>query len=93
MHMETSKSALEQLLKREILEINFNKKDGTPRTMICSLKHEFLPKKEISSDEPLKTKKENPNVVSVWDLEKDNFRSFRLDSVNTFQIISEGYEF
>ena len=86
----TTKATLEKLLKQEILEVNFNKKDGSNRTMLCSLKSEFLPKKEIT--EIKKSKKEHNNVLSVWDLEKDSFRSFRIDSITNYQIVSEGHE-
>jgi hypothetical protein len=85
-----TKSALEKLLKSKIVEIKFNKKDGSNRTMLCSLKSEFLPKKEIT--EIKKSKKEHNNVLSVWDLEKDSFRSFRIDSITNYQVVSEGYE-
>ena len=85
-----TKSTLEKLLKQEILEIKFKKKDGSDRTMLCSLRKEFLPKQEIN--ETKKVKKENENALAVWDLEKDSFRSFRIDSVTNYQIVSEGHE-
>lgn len=88
-----TKSALEKLLKREIIEIQFNKKDGTKRTMLCSLKHEFLPPLSTSSvDTKKKVKRENDEVLAAWDLEKDAFRSFRLNSIIDYQVVSEGYE-
>jgi hypothetical protein len=90
--MNITKNTLQRLLKREILEINFNKKDGTPRSMICSLKNEFLPKVEKPTD-PTKQRPENPNAIAVWDIEKEAFRSFRIDSLIDYKILNEeGYE-
>lgn len=88
-----TKSALEKLLKREIVEVQFNKKDGTKRTMLCSLKHNILPStSDTTSNVAKKLKRENNGVIAAWDLEKDAFRSFRLDSVIDYQVVSEGYE-
>lgn len=90
--MNITKNTLQRLLKREVLEINFNKKDGTSRSMICSLKNEFLPKVEKKT-ESTTTKKENLNTIAVWDIEKEAFRSFRIDSLIDYKILNEeGYE-
>jgi uncharacterized protein (DUF736 family) len=91
----TTKPTLQKLLKQHIVEIKFKKIDGSDRTMICSLKKSLLPESETDStaNPSKRVKKENPNAIAVWDLEKDAFRSFRVDSVIDYQIISEGYEF
>ena len=36
-------------------------------------------------------KKENLDVLSVWDLDNNGWRSFRLDSVTDYQVV-EGVE-
>ncbi len=90
--MNITKNTLQRLLKREVLEINFHKKDGSNRSMICSLKNEFLPKIE-EKKETEKSKKENPNTIAVWDIEKEAFRSFRIESLIDYKIVDEeGYE-
>lgn len=86
-----TKSALEKLLKSKIVEIKFNKKDGNLRTMLCSLKQEFLPKADPSKTKTAK-KTPNPDVLAVWDLEREAYRSFRLNSVIDYQAVEEGYE-
>jgi len=87
-----TKETLQKLLKQHILEIKFKKVDGTDRTMICSLKKQLLPENAQTEDNNKQTKKENSDVVAVWDLENDAFRSFRIDSLLEYQVVEEGYE-
>ena len=49
-----------------------------------SKKEAFLVKKEIINT--IK-KKENQDVLSVWDIDKDGWRSFRLDSIKEFKVV------
>jgi hypothetical protein len=85
-----TKEKLKELLQKNVLEIKFKKIDGSERVMNCSLKQEIIPISENKT--PKKVKPENENVLAVWDLEKDAFRSFRVDSVTHYQTITEGYE-
>lgn len=55
----------------------FQKTDGTFREMNCTLKEEFLP----PFDKNAVGKATNEEVLAVWDLDKNAWRSFRLDSV------------
>ena len=32
-------------------------------------------------------KKENPDTISVWDIDKNGWRSFRIDSVKEIKIV------
>ena len=84
------KQKLKNILKQNIVSISFKKVDGSDRKMICSLKEDILP--VIESKESTKKKPENENVLPVWDLEKNAFRSFRIDSVTDYQVVTEGYE-
>jgi hypothetical protein len=56
----------------------FTKSDGTERELLCTLKEEFIGAYEKKTE---RVKKENPDVMSVWDLENNGWRSFRIDSV------------
>ena len=88
--METNKQELKDLLKKKIVSVTFLKTDKTERKMLCTLKEDVLP--VVESKEPKRTKKDNDNVLAVWDLEKEAFRSFRVDSVTDYQVVTEGYE-
>ncbi len=85
-----TKEKLKELLQQNVLEIKFKKIDGSERIMNCSLIQEIIPISENKT--PKKAKPENENVLAVWDLEKDAFRSFRVDSLIGYSIFKEGYE-
>jgi len=78
----TSKEELIKLLKSKVVTIKFRKKDDSIRKMVCTLSEDYIPEPEpLTEGEVKKTKKENPNTLPVWDLEKLAWRSFRVDSV------------
>ncbi len=96
--MESSElsSELEQLLKqdelislfkRETVNIEFTKNDGTTRAMKCTLMPEMLPAQLV--EEQPRQKAHNPDILAVFDLDKNEWRSFRWDrllSVNGVKI-------
>lgn len=67
--------------------VTFNKKDGAERVMTCTLDPSVLPPTPIhesNTDSPInfpKVKKENPNIVSVYDLTALAWRSFIVKNV------------
>lgn len=65
-------------LKASDIEITFIKKDGTERLMKCTLKEEVVVPYEKKTD---KVKEKNSDILSVWDIEKNAWRSFRWDSI------------
>ena len=71
---------LEALSKHECT-VTFTKINGETRVMPCTLKEDLVPKQE-----PKGTKKPNEAVVSVWCLDKREWRSFRVDNVVDLQI-------
>lgn len=87
--MTTNKEHLKDLLKRKIVQIKFKKKDGSERVMKCTLQEDIVPIYEKKTE---RVKKQNEETLAVWDLEKDSFRSFKLDSVIDYQVLEEGYE-
>jgi hypothetical protein len=81
-----TKDELTKLLKEKVVTIKFRKKDDTVRKMVCTLSEEYLPEPEpLAEGEVKRTKKENPNTLPVWDLEKLAWRSFRVDSVVEYE--------
>lgn len=75
----------ESLLKNEIVTITFTKKDGTERSMRCTLKQGLLPLTEVvestEEDKPKRAKSETS--VAVYDLDVEGWRAFSIDSVKT----------
>lgn len=87
--MDITKQQLKDLLSEHILIVDFNKTDGSKRTMKCTLRESMITPHVKKTE---RSKKPNDNVLSVWDVEKDAFRSFRLDSLIGYQKLEEGYE-
>ena len=74
---------MRDLLKQSICEVVFQKADGTPRVMRCTLLSSYLPPPNPDA----KPRKENLEAVPVWDVEAEGWRSFRVDSVKSFMTI------
>ena len=77
---------LEALTNHECT-VTFTKVNGETRVMPCTLKEDIIPKPpaEVASKSVVK-RHENQNVVSVWCLDKKEWRSFRVDNVVDLQI-------
>ena len=72
-------------LQQGVCELFFKKVNGSIRHMTCTLNPEFLPMLEQTkvgmSNEPI-----NPDVIPVWDLDKQDWRSFRVNTVFFFKV-------
>ena len=73
-----TKNDLSELLRNGKLEVSFIKKDGNSRLMLCSLEEKYLP--PMMEDAETVTK-DNPDVLSVWDMENNGWRSFHVSKV------------
>jgi len=76
-------------LKEGVCIVNFTKQSGEERVMQCTLKEDLLPPADKA--DPLTQKKVRSvteEVVVVWDIEKQGWRSFRVDSVKTFSAVA-----
>ena len=71
-------------LNKNIMEVVFTKKDGTVRKMICTKDMNKIPE-ENHPKGSLKNK--NDDVVNVYDLQKNLWRSFRKNSVTSLKNI------
>lgn len=81
-----SKPELVALLKNNVVNVEFTKTDGNIRFMECTLIPEFIPKgPSVKEEQP--GKKLNENVLSVWDTEKNDWRSFRINSLKKVKVL------
>jgi hypothetical protein len=78
--MMITKEELSKKLQKKSLSITFTKVDGSERVMNCTLEEKFLPVVESKST---KKRLENQGVISVFDLDKQAWRSIRLDSIKS----------
>jgi len=82
--MTFTKDGIKSTLKTYTANVTFTKVDGSERVMKCTLNESIIPQ----STEEKKTdrvKVENDNVLAVWDLESEGWRSFKIDSVKNVQ--------
>lgn len=77
--MVYTKEDIKYALQRMVGEIRFTKVDGTERVLKCTLQPSVLP--IVEEVEGKISKPENPNTLSVWDLENNGWRSFKIDSI------------
>ena len=77
--------ALHTLLLENECVVEFTKVNGETRSMPCTLDPRIVPPapepKVLAQGEVPKVKKENPNVMNVWCLDKKEWRSFRIANV------------
>jgi hypothetical protein len=77
-----AKDSLSVFLQENICKVLFTKVDGTKRDMTCTLRSDLLPDKYISlQEESSTTRPVNVNVLPVFDVDKREWRSFRVDSI------------
>ena len=72
------KDWLLSLLRSEIVELTFTKKDGTERIMKCTLAEQKIPSEHVPKGTD---RAKNDEAVAVFDLENQGWRSFRWDSL------------
>lgn len=75
------------LVKNNVVEVTFTKLNGDERVMTCTLVESYLPpvtKTEDSSQKKAKTP--NTEALSVWDVNANGWRSFRLDRVTNLVV-------
>jgi len=80
-------------LRKYVIEVTFTKVNGENRVMRCTLRPELLPTRYAEEDFEKETNfhKENPEVISAWDIQKGGWRSFRIESVSYVQNVDEAY--
>ena len=62
-------------LQKNVMQITFNKVSGEERVMHCTLHETFVPETGTNN------KKNNDEVLPVWDVDIGAWRSFRLDTI------------
>lgn len=74
------KSKVVDMLKNETVDLEFVKKDGTLRVMTCTLQENKLPA-QVDLEEHVQKKAPNPDILAVFDVINQGWRSFRWDSL------------
>ena len=67
-------------LQKRAMRITFTKVNGEERIMDCSLQEHIVPETSESN------RKQNKEILPVFDINKGEWRSFRLDSVTNIEV-------
>lgn len=73
---------LRKNLGSKVVNVTFKKADGSLREMRCTRRMALIPE----SHHPKMTRKIDPTVAIVFDLDKNDWRSFHYDSVRKFKV-------
>lgn len=76
-----TRDEIKEILQCSIAMVQFTKVDGSRRHMLCTLISNLLPDLAGSSV------KRSQEVLPVWDIQKDAWRSFRIDSVEKVEVV------
>jgi len=76
-------------LKEKTCRVVFKKVDGSIRQMKCTLQTDQLPLTEERRASESISRTVSQDVIPVWDLGKESWRSFRVASVIDFEILEE----
>jgi hypothetical protein len=82
-----NKTELIDTLKHNICEVTFTKVNGEVRQMPCTLRKDMIPPATSKGDD-FKPKKLNDSTLSVWCLDKSEWRSFRISNVTEIKILN-----
>ena len=76
--LNNSKESLATLLRSAAAKITFTKKDGTERTMHCTLQEGVAIPHERKTD---RVKEPKPDLLPVWDIEAQAWRTITVPNV------------
>lgn len=79
---------LKSVLQEKVCIVDFTKMNGENRLMKCTLMEDQLPPAPVSDGDgtftpAATTTPVNEQVLAVWDLQNNGWRSFRVDRVNS----------
>jgi hypothetical protein len=81
---QSGKDWLKSMLNDGVATITFTKSDGTERVMKCTLDRKMVPEPKVVHESRLRSI--SPDVLPVYDIEAQGWRSFRWDSVTKVDI-------
>ena len=68
-------------LQNKVMKITFTKVNGEERIMDCTLQEHMIPATDANK------RKQNEDVLPVFDINKGEWRSFRLDSIINVELL------
>ena len=80
-----TKENLTDMLRNNVVTVTFTKVSGEERVMRCTLMSEYVPNAPSNNGQVLIQESES-KAVSVWDMEANGWRSFRVDNVKNISM-------
>jgi len=71
-----TRNEMMEMLQASTCQVDFTKVNGDTRNMTCTLREDIIPA-------PV-----NEEVIPVWDVKAEGWRSFRVNSVTGFNAVS-----
>lgn len=84
---KSEKECLVDDLKAHIVKVTFTKTDGTERVMVCTRKPFYI-EQHLSRSNSRGKRQSNNDLISVWSFDDDAWRSFYLDSVIEYEVVT-----
>lgn len=91
---EKTRTLIVDALHKGVCRVVFTKTNGEERTMLCTLREDFLrdtatatKSTAVGDAEETKKPKRSPNTLCVWDIEVWDWRSFKVESVKEWSEI------
>lgn len=79
-------------LKTNVLQVTFDKVNGERRIMPCTLQTDYMtdPSKELSESKvsQVESKSVNKSVIRAFAIDKQSWRSFRVDNISAIEVIN-----
>jgi len=80
-----TRDGLIDMLRSNIVTVTFTKVNGDERVMTCTLLSEHIPNAPTTNGE-LVVKETSSSTVSVWDINANGWRSFRVENVKSISM-------
>ena len=81
-----TRDGLVDMLRSNVVVVTFMKVNGDERVMTCTLQASYIPNAPTQKGELVMENKSNSNTVSVWDVNANGWRSFRVENVKSISM-------
>ena len=80
-----TRDGLIDMLRSNVVTVTFTKVNGDERVMTCTLLSEHIPNVPTTNGQVV-VKETSSNTVSVWDVNANGWRSFRVENVKSISM-------
>lgn len=74
-------------LRSNVLQVTFSKVNGEQRVMPCTLQTDYMPELSESKVNQVKDFSVNKSVIRAFAIDKQSWRSFRVDNITAIEVI------